>query len=98
MSPTDAERERRWNTLSEGPWEWVQEDEGMTLYDPRGVPVVDTHERGVTDGNRRLIAAAPDLLAALEAAWPGLSGQSYERPISEVWEQARTAIAKARGT
>ena len=49
------------------------------------------------DANARLIAAAPDLLAALEAAWPGLSGQSYERPISEVWEQARSAIAKAKG-
>ena len=95
MSPTDAERERRWNTPSEGPWEWVREDTEMILYDPRGVPVVDTGERNVTDGNRRLIAAAPDLLAALEALMTEACDDIAHQ--DEHTEAAEAAIAKAKG-
>lgn len=108
--PTDAERARRWNTPSSGPWEWVHyEGEGITLYDPSGVPVIDTHERGITDGNARLIAATPDLLAALEALLQ--EALSMDGQIHGEWGQgpwpggddvpaivnARAAIAKATG-
>lgn len=46
-----------------------------------------------------LHAAAGDLLAALEASWPGMVGDddAYDRPIREVHEQVRAAIAKAKG-
>lgn len=81
-----------------GPWGLVEE---RTENHDREFYVTGTDHGLVAEAyevaDARLIAAAPDLLAALEAAWPGLSGQSYERPISEVWEQARSAIAKAKG-
>ena len=51
-----------------------------------------------------LIAAAPDLLAALKAASPMISdhaagGRRLTRPedASKVWDQIRAAIAKAEG-
>jgi hypothetical protein len=49
-------------------------------------------DRGVPAANARLIAAAPDLLEALEEVlgWETLC------PL-EVYEQARAAIRKARG-
>lgn len=74
-----------------GPWRVGASD--RDVYDV----ATDKPIAWVNAPNARLIAAAPDLLAALEAAWPGLSGQSYERPISEVHEMARVALAKAKG-
>lgn len=51
-----------------------------------------------TSRNARLIAAAPDLLEALEAV---SAGARMEPPTSETMraaiDQARAAIAKARG-
>lgn len=53
--------------------------------------------------NARLIAAAPDMLAALEAiaeaanAGVIMSGDDYTRDARLVMSQARTAIAKAKG-
>lgn len=51
----------------------------------------------VTDGNARLIAAAPELLQACEklAAWDASDDDS--RLISEACSFARAAVAKARG-
>lgn len=54
------------------------------------------------EANARLIAAAPDLLAALEviASTPfvnGCSNQSMLRGIHEMRASARAAIAKAKG-
>jgi hypothetical protein len=45
------------------------------------------------EANARLIAAAPDLLAALEAFVDGDNGDS----IDTRYENARQAVAKARG-
>ena len=108
MSPTDAERDRRWRTPSPGPWEWTHEsvrgNEWESLYDPGGIPVIETHTHGVTDGNARLIAAAPDLLTALEAYVKDNDGYCYrcERENDHASfcpiPQARAAIAKARGS
>jgi hypothetical protein len=44
------------------------------------------------DGNANLIAAAPELLAALERLIADISPDS-----AEVWRQAFDAVAKARG-
>ena len=56
------------------------------------------------DSDARLIAAAPDLLAALESAeaqlsidYPGASREKYWPTIAPVIEQARAAIKKAKG-
>lgn len=52
--------------------------------------------RGYADA--RLIAAAPDMLAALDRALPWLWGLANEDPsVTRDWECARDAIAKATG-
>jgi len=53
--------------------------------------------------NARLIAAAPDLLEALETLvnlddnYGPFGGEMYQDMIESVWDKARAAIAKARG-
>lgn len=60
------------------------------------------HEGGpaMAEANARLIAAAPDLLAACEAARPALSAHEQtgcDCPDSEAARLIRAAIAKAKG-
>jgi len=69
-----------------------------------GLHVTDVHGYGTsieTDhANARLIAAAPDLLAALEnvsAKLERLCGVSYPDAIALDLSQARAAIARAKG-
>ncbi len=58
---------------------------------------------GVLQANARLIAAAPDLLAALEELSDAVGSTAqatmyhYCRRVREAQEAARAAIAKARG-
>lgn len=51
--------------------------------------------------NARLIAASPDLLAALEAALPALEWHAFRYPNDKdeqrIYDAARAAIAKAKG-
>jgi hypothetical protein len=50
--------------------------------------------------NAHLIAAAPELLAALESAFLALGsvgGNTWGGPFRAEWEQARAALAKAEG-
>jgi hypothetical protein len=82
-----------------GPWQW--DDEVWTEYDPAerapwligadGRLILTGQIRCQTEADARLIAAAPELLEALEDAilhlWPN----------TEAANKARTAIAKARG-
>lgn len=53
-------------------------------------------EHGTTEANARLIAAAPELLAALESMLThiGMDEDEWNKPT---FDQARAAIAKARG-
>lgn len=83
-----------------GPWEWnggypqtvVGNDDGLvhiaeTFYEPDAPP----------HPNLLLITAAPDLLAALEEHLR-LWGPDQDMPsFNEAIEQARAAVAKARG-
>lgn len=70
----------------EKPYGWAQSE--VALVYPLAMP-----DRKTGDANARLIAAAPDLLAALENLMP-----LWSSGIDEPWvEQARAAIAKAKG-
>jgi hypothetical protein len=62
----------------------------------RVVPHLDWWDEALA--NALLIAAAPDLLAALEAILP-MTGAPHDYTIGDVWkaqDQARAAIAKTR--
>ena len=80
-----------------GPW---TTDDGMNLTGQGGVligelnPFVDE-----CDDNARLIAAAPDLLAALESVLPFVPPPSRASGTGKGWvgEKARAALAAAKG-
>ena len=71
-----------------GPWHFDQNRDEVTVYADNDWPVARLLEMGDTS-NAQLIAAAPDMLAALKMC-------VIER--SEWLAEARTAIAKAEGT
>lgn len=54
---------------------------------------VDWYDNGWTPANARLIAAAPELLAALKSGMPWIS----DHAPTEIWNDAINAIAKAEG-
>ena len=70
------------------------------------VPVATIHNSTRTEANARLIAAAPDLLAALEQVIETIDalkqlgadlGRGEHGDTDEVWNAASAAIAKAKG-
>ena len=79
-----------------GPWH-------VDLYDATGVDDVDGYRIAITgfgeddtdQANARLIAAAPDMLAALREL---VRKADFGEPVPDwlnVWDEARAAIAKA---
>lgn len=87
------------------PGPWVQADfAGPT---PHGTAIQSTHDnwlvasctgyygRDVAQANARLIAAAPDLLEALELCLHAVELAGWEGDLSAI--KARAAIAKATG-
>jgi len=95
--------------MSEGftPGDWYvseleatgQKSEFYIFIEP-GVAVIERSVTGEHDMNdARLLAAAPDLLAALESAQMAIMGYTHQNAVTlAALEKARTAIAKARGT
>ena len=88
-----------------GPWQLITPDRGMPWIDSMGGVIADTHSIcGSTAHNGRLIASAPELLAALEAIISGWDSPTYGDDADEIdplvafasIEKARAAIAKAR--
>ncbi len=88
-----------------GPWKWVQlEFSGYyhELHDADGNVVCDdgsaqgeySPQIDVKSENARLIAAAPDLLEALESV---LENCLDSDGLAAAYEKARAAIAKAKG-
>ncbi len=81
-----------------GPWR-AEEREVVTYLGHPIAEVLDTAEGlegsdAEADANARLIAAAPDLVAALEMILAGVdSGQLMQQSI----DQARAAVVKAKG-
>jgi hypothetical protein len=72
----------------------VREEGGIENWE--GVASIDESD-GQGTANASLIAAAPELLAALNAMLThmGMDEDSWNRPT---FEQARAAVAKAKGT
>ena len=102
-----------------GPWEvyrWGLDDEAVEILGPEGQSIADLSEREEEAeappvsfvevlANARLIAAAPDLLAACErvledlegVGWGEVQGSDAEAWLVETEKALRAAIAKARG-
>jgi len=75
-----------------GPW-YIQPDRRYyVIYSEECGALADV-QADLPKANAQLIAAAPDLLVALEEL---IAAPNKKRP-AEVWEAARAAIAKARG-
>jgi len=83
-----------------GPWkfedEYVRTASGELIADPYCRPTAETRP-GEMESNAVLIAAAPELLAALQGYLIATSGNGD--PVAAVAEEAaRAALAKATGT
>lgn len=85
-----------------GPWHVGEGGAAMIIYDQNGYAVADAktfhgkHAAYSAHDNARLIAAAPDLLAALNLAYEAL-GEERGFHQSTTAIKIRAAIAKAEG-
>lgn len=95
------------NAHTPGPWH-IGMRPGPIVYGPAGEQVVSLLDPLVVDSENRanahLIAAAPDLLAALEACisagsmiQQGKRGGEVMGQLSAAIDRARAVVAKARG-
>lgn len=88
---------------TKGPWEWRKDDDVFYL-DP-GIMIVDYRDGTpwgdeIDQANARLIAAAPDILEALENSIAVLEVEyitENKLEYAPVMETARAAIKKAKG-
>lgn len=88
------------------PGEWTTQDcaEGIQVYGPEGLGEKVALVNGASEyrswervkANARLIAAAPDMLAALGKIARIAEGRDFA-PFSNIEKEARAAIAKAEG-
>ena len=83
---------------TEGPWRFRRDEIGKrigSIGKADGSEVITTVEYWIKDANANLIAAAPDLLEALNYA---LASHTEDVMMPDDWmDFARAAIAKARG-
>ncbi len=79
-----------------GPWHLdTRPDSSVEIQDTNAVPVAVLTLRLQRNANARLIAAAPDLLAALEQV---LDASEDNGDMSDIdWNGIRAAIARAKG-
>jgi hypothetical protein len=90
-----------------GPWKFESDETSsgqiFTVYDERGVRISDAY---IDENPARLIAAAPDLLAALIAADQTLTGEDAcniapilgsDNPHEHAAGLVRTALSRATG-
>ena len=89
-----------------GPWEWDKGDSYYeafwTVFSREGHEIAEVARFGPeSDSNGRLIAAAPELLEALEILTQvesgDLVGVEWKVAVTEACKNANKAIAKARG-
>ena len=69
----------------------------VIVADDLRIVVVLGYDNEETDANTNLIAAAPDLLEALEAILGKMYKQNWNDGYPELCDQAEAAIDKARG-
>lgn len=94
-----------WTVWGKGysPWCVMPHEHSPAYQDrhSRGIATMENWDPGEAKANAHLIAAAPDLLAALEALLPladwALLEQSPPGADDPLVDQARAAILKARG-
>lgn len=84
------------------PWRISDHGDGTSLiYGTGGVDIADTRSSANQKANARLIAAAPDLLAALKtmsAMWHAYVGpDNYDGHAAKAFSDAVAAIQKATG-
>jgi hypothetical protein len=86
-------------TASHTPGPWFRQQVGtpgyFTIIMPNGNPVPTSGPKGAA--NARLIAAAPDLLAALDLCFEFLDRNYEDRDMPDILIPARVALEKARG-
>ena len=78
------------NKFTPGPWKCV----GTLVYFSNNAGGIDLRACPDSEANARLIAAAPDLLEALEAI---IASECRQPDVGCAWTKARAAIARARG-
>ena len=82
-------------THTPGPWHYETGDDGAVIY--TGFTIAKIPIDGSDwQSNAHLIAAAPDLLAALEAALTAVEYYHEHEGCDAMLDQARAAIAKAQ--
>jgi hypothetical protein len=86
-----------------GPWAWYRREvagveEATELRSPRGQVLCIDLPEFIAVADKRLIAAAPDLLEALTVMLRSANPNRDDHPAMwSAWGQARAAIAKAEG-
>ena len=84
------------STHTPGPWHYETGDDGAVIY--TGFTIAKIPIDGSDwQSNARLIASAPDLLAALEAALEAVEYYDEREGAEKTLRQVRAAIAKANG-
>lgn len=85
------------NKHTQGPWIELQ----TRIDDSRGYQIahLDLHGKSEKerDANRRLIAAAPDMLSALQSCYDMIAEECADGEYTEQAKAARAAILKATG-
>lgn len=86
------------STHTPGPWKATGKEVGTDYEATHGMvaSIIGMPNRWETEANARLIAAAPDLYAAVEALL-ALHADDGTRDDVPEWKAARAALAKARG-
>ena len=84
-------------THTQGPWVAKDHTKRFELLDSDGFPILRINGGMIpTDANARLIAAAPELLEALEALTSLVQGNGNDH-ITRACNDATKAINKAKG-
>lgn len=82
-------------TYTKGPWEYYRDYDYASITSLHGSEIINSYKDN-NEGNESdylLIAAAPDLLEALEKLYLGFKGKCTK----EFQEEIEAAIAKAKG-
>lgn len=85
-----------------GPWHADKKSDGFTIYGPRGEwPIADIEHGSTSAGDAQIIAAAPEMLAALLWASQQLTYHERIRGQNDEWcdkiDAMNAAIVKATG-